>query len=341
MNVCPKYLLNFLSVLLPWMSEVDDCVPNSHWWPLAMHPVLTLGKRREIAALEWERVPGWSGRPHICPCVLKSPHGLSSDPPPLLDFTIQLSKTRRTFQPRLDLLPVSSGTIAAHLLKRSDLHQHAVRLLSDNTELLFNMSSEPQLLLLSGPLCGSAQHMIRWTPVCFVTTSHLLPIRRTSILPQGQDSFIKISSMWQEIDKPKEDNFKNRVRLAVPLFLRRGAFSLMLLFQLLSHCQPCPHLLLILHTPMSGFLHPPSHPSTHLQLVAWCLDTSGWFVAPVIHGAISSCHNCPVWHLTLKLCRMTPWSSCQHMISFVHTEHCILIFIQNKCRKTIVQHPPH
>ena len=28
---------------------------------------------------------------------------------------------------------------------------------------------------------------------------------------------------------------------------------------------------------------------------------------------------------------MTPWSSCQHLYSFVHTEHCILIFILNKC----------
>ena len=60
-----------------------------------------------------------------------------------------------------DLLPVSLGDNTAHLVKRSDLHQHILQLLSDNTELLFNMSSEPRLLLLSAPLCCSAHHMIR------------------------------------------------------------------------------------------------------------------------------------------------------------------------------------
>ena len=84
------------------------------------------------------------------------------------------------------------------------------------------------------------------------------------------------------------------LRLAVQPLLRRGALSLRLLIQLLilSSCRPCPPLPIFLHPHTFGSLCTPPHLSTHLHHVAWCLDTSGWFVAPVILGAVSSWPNC-------------------------------------------------
>ena len=65
-------------LLLLMVSTRGECVSNSGWW-VAMHLVLTLGKRRQIARLEWERGEGgFSGRQgpvDIWPCVLRSPHG--------------------------------------------------------------------------------------------------------------------------------------------------------------------------------------------------------------------------------------------------------------------------
>ena len=126
------------------------------------------------------------------------------------------------------------------------------------------------------------------------------------------------------------------LRLAIQQFLRWGAFSLMLLFQLwvLSHCQPCPLFLPILNPPTSGFLRSPPHLSTHLHLVAWCLDTSGWFVAPVILGVVSSCHNCPRWSLNFVFFVSYDYVWLHDLLIsnwFIDTEHCI--FILNKCSK--------
>ena len=83
------------------------------------------------------------------------------------------------------------------------------------------------------------------------------------------------------------------LRLAVQLLLRRGVLSLMLLLQhrIRFHYQLCLYLPIFLHRPhQSGC--PPQHLFTHLHHLSWCLDTSGWFAAPVIPGAVSSWHNC-------------------------------------------------
>ena len=87
------------------------------------------------------------------------------------------------------------------------------------------------------------------------------------------------------------------LRLAMHKFSRRGVFILMSPIQLsiLSHnYQLCPPPFIILHLPTSGCLIL-SQLSTLLHQVAWCLDTSGWFVAPAIHGAV--CPSC--------ICQMT------------------------------------
>ena len=117
-------------LLLLMVSTRGECVSNSGWW-VAMHLVLTLGKRRQIARLEWERGEGgFSGRQgpvDIWPCVLRSPHG------PLLrpllssfsSSSLWISRLRNMKDPPhlhfilrwKDRLPVlASGTIEAHLL---------------------------------------------------------------------------------------------------------------------------------------------------------------------------------------------------------------------------------
>ena len=195
---------------------VDDCAPNSHWWPpLAMHPVLTLGKRREIARLEWERGARVERhRHHICPCVLKSPHG------PLLRPARPSSISRFNYQ-RLagPLFSRDWTSFRCHWSSSCETVRSAsTYILFDNTELLFNMSSEPRLLL---PLCRSAQHMIRWTPVCFVTTNHLLSDQKNSwnkyclnFKARGHTRTGLIHQNWHHVTrnwKPKVDNIRNKL----------------------------------------------------------------------------------------------------------------------------------
>ena len=101
-------------LLLLMVSTRGECVSNSGWW-VAMHLVLTLGKRRQIARLEWERGEGgFSGRQgpvDIWPCVLRSPHGpllrplLSSFSSSfVVDFTIEKHErpTALTFHPQME-----------------------------------------------------------------------------------------------------------------------------------------------------------------------------------------------------------------------------------------------
>ena len=108
-------------LLLLMVSTRGECVSNSGWW-VAMHLVLTLGKRRQIARLEWERGEGgFSGRQgpvDIWPCVLRSPHGpllrplLSSFSSSfVLDFTIEKHErpTALTFHPQMERPPSGVG----------------------------------------------------------------------------------------------------------------------------------------------------------------------------------------------------------------------------------------
>ena len=108
-------------LLLLMVSTRGECVSNSGWW-VAMHLVLTLGKRRQIARLEWERGEGgFSGRQgpvDIWPCVLRSPHGpllrplLSSFSSSfVVDFTIEKHErpTAHTFHPQMERPPSGVG----------------------------------------------------------------------------------------------------------------------------------------------------------------------------------------------------------------------------------------
>ena len=68
---------------------------------------------------------------------------------------------------------------------------------------------------------------------------------------------------------------------------------------------------IILHLPTSGCLILSQLSSLHHQ-VAWCLDTSGWFVAPAIHVAV-----CPnrIFQMTWRL---TFWCIYHHFIYWAH-----------------------
>ena len=117
------------------------------------------------------------------------------------------------------------------------------------------------------------------------------------------------------------------LRLAIHQFSRRGAFILMLPFQLpiiSNNCQLCPPLI-FLQLPFFGFPHPPSQHSTHLHHTVWCLDPSGWFVAPVNHGDVSQCHDVMIYLLICVICVF--WLTAN--ILFFDTEPCSLDAIQS------------
>ena len=189
-------------LLLLMVSTRGECVSNSGWW-VAMHLVLTLGKRRQIARLEWERGEGgFSGRQgpvDIWPCVLRSPHGpllrplLSSFSSSfVVDFTIEKHERPTAL---LDTYVSSTDGKTAFRCWRQEqlelifwmvlslklLRALASTTLSSDAIEHPTMSSEPPLLLLAAALSDSTHNMIRafvvcrWSMpvVCFVTRSHL------------------------------------------------------------------------------------------------------------------------------------------------------------------------